>query len=190
MAKLPFVIEPRLKPIIEEIGSEESGKIQIERRGYLTSGEKAFFQQAKQSDSSTSSLINLARKVSRATGLDLTKAYEAVVRVISGSPKEEIDEKIENDFAEDFSNLMRDLTNGQTHDEILMAICLIKYRIDASFELDEILSLHPDIITGLAGLYREEDAKSTERLTEAGKSNEQGIEKVAKKPTSRAKPMS
>jgi hypothetical protein len=34
MAKLPFVVEPRLKPIIEEIGSEESGKIQIERRGY------------------------------------------------------------------------------------------------------------------------------------------------------------
>ena len=123
MAKLPFVVEPRMKPIMEEIGSEESGKIQIERRGYLTSGEKAFFQQAKQSDSGTSGLINLSRKISRATGLDMTKAYEAVVRIISGAASQEIDAKIENDFAEELSGVLRDLTNGQAHDEILMAMC-------------------------------------------------------------------
>jgi len=189
MAKLPFVVEPRLKPIIEEIGSEESGKIQIERRGYLTSGEKAFYQQAKQSDNSTSGLISLSRKVARATGLDVTKAYEAVIRVISGSQSEEVDKKIEDEFANELSDLLRDLTNGQTHDEILMAVCLVKYRIDPSFEIDEILSLHPDIINGLAELYRQEDAKSTERLREAAGDEEQGIEKVAKKPISKAKPV-
>lgn len=190
MAKLPFVVEPRLKPILEEIGSEESGKIQIERRGYLTSGEKAFFQQAKQSDNGTASLISLARKAARATGLDMTKAYEAVIRIIGGQSSEEVDKKIEDEFADELSGVLRDLTNGQTHDEILMAVCLIKYRIDATFELDEILSTHPDIISGLAELYRQEDAKSTDRLIEASKEGEQGIEKVAKKPISKAKPMS
>lgn len=190
MAKLPFVVEPRLKPIIEEIGSEESGKIQIERRGYLTSGEKAFFQQAKQSDNGTTGLIGLARKVARATELDMTKAYEAIVRIIGGQASEEADKKIEDQFSDEISSVVRELTNGQTHDEILMAVCLIKYRIDASFELDEILSMHPDIISGLAELYRQEDAKSIDRLTDASKGEEQGIEKVAKKPISKVKPVS
>jgi hypothetical protein len=189
MAKLPFVVEPRMKPIVEEIGSEESGKIQIERRGYLTSGEKAFFQQAKQSDQGTSGLINLSRKISRATGLDMTKSYEAVIRVISGAAGQDIDAKIENDFAEELSGVLRDLTNGQAHDEILMAMCLIKYRIDSEFGLDEMLKLHPDIVTQLAELYRQEDAKSTDRLVDASKDESEGVEKVAKKPTSKAKPM-
>lgn len=189
MAKLPFVVEPRMKPIVEEIGSEESGKIQIERRGYLTSGEKAFFQQAKQSDQGTSGLISLSRKISRATGLDMTKSYEAVVRVISGARGEEIDTKIENDFAEELSSVLRDLTNGQTHDEILMAMCLIKYRINSEFGLDEMLELHPDIVTQLAELYRQEEAKSTDRLIDSSKDEVEATEKVAKKPTSKAKPM-
>jgi hypothetical protein len=189
MAKLPFVVEPRLKPILEQIGSEESGKIQIERRGYLTSGEKAFFQQAKQSDQGTSGLINLSRKISRATGLDMTKSYEAVVRVISGAQGEEIDKVIENDFADELSGVLRDLTNGQTHDEILMSICLIKYRIDPSFDIEGIMEVHPDIVSGLAELYRQEEAKSTDRLVDAIKDESEGVEKVAKKPTSKAKPM-
>lgn len=189
MAKLPFIVEPRLKPIMEEIGSEESGKIQVERRGYLTSGEKAFFQQAKQSDQGTSGLINLSRKISRATGLDMTKSYEAVVRVVSGEPGEEIDKVIETDFADELSNVLRDLTNGQTHDEILMAICLIKYRVDPTLDINEVMELHPDIVTGLANLYREEEMRSTQRLMESADDGSEGVEKVAKKPISKAKGM-
>ena len=189
MAKLPFIVEPRLKPIMEEIGSEESGKIQIERRGYLTSGEKAFFQQAKQGDNSTSGLITLARKVARATGLDVTKAYEAVIRVIGGTQSEEVDKKIEDEFAEELSNVLRDLTSGQTHDEILMAMCLIRYRINSEFVIEEMLEMHPDIVTQLAELYRQEEAKSTDRLVDAGKDQLEGVEKVAKKPIPKAKPM-
>jgi hypothetical protein len=112
-----------------------------------------------------------------------------VVRIISGAANQEIDAKIENDFAEELSGVLRDLTNGQTHDEILMAMCLVKYRIDSEFGLDQMLELHPDIVSQLAELYRQEEAKSTDRLIDASKDEAEGVEKVAKKPTSKAKPM-
>ena len=50
MGKLPFVVQPRLKAIKERIGSEDAGYIEIERRGYLTSGEKSFVQQIQQQE--------------------------------------------------------------------------------------------------------------------------------------------
>jgi hypothetical protein len=192
MAKLPFVVEPRLKPIIEEIGSEESGKIQIERRGYLTSGEKAFFQQIKQSDQGTGKLIALSRKISRDLKIEMTKAYEVILRVLSGSSGEEpIDIRVENDYAEELAVILQDLTAGQTSDELVMAACLIRYRIDSEFQINEIMKLHPDIISGLAELYRDEDEKSVDRLmkdeeTKDGK--EASLEKVAKKSSPRTAP--
>lgn len=185
MAKLPFIVEPRLKPVLEEIGSDESGKIQIERRGYLTSGEKAFFQQVKQSDQGTTHLIALSRKISRAVDSDMTKAYDAVVRILSGKSEGEVDKKIEEEFAEDFSSVIQDLANSQTSDEILMAACLLRYRINSEIDMDDIMKMHPDIITGLANLFREEDSKVLDRLAEKNISKEQTIEKVAKKSSPR-----
>jgi hypothetical protein len=188
MAKLPFIVEPRLKPVVEEIGSEESGKIQIERRGYLTSGEKAFFQQVKQSDQGTSKLIALSRKVSRSTNVEMAKAYEAVVRVLSGAAKSDIDKKIEEEFAEDLSSVIQDLANGQASDEILMAACLLRYRVEADLDMNDIMQLHPDIISGLSSLYRDEENKVLERLAEKEIKQDQAIEKVAKKSSPKAVP--
>lgn len=185
MAKLPFVVEPRVKPIVEEVGSEESGKIQIERRGYLTSGEKAFFQQVKQSDQGTARLIGLSRKVSRSLGLEMPKAYEAVIRVLSGAAAGDADKKIEEEFAEELSGVIQELANGQASDELLMAACLLRYRIDAEIQMDEVMKLHPDIILGLASLYRDEENKVLERLETK---EEQSIEKVVKKSSPKVPP--
>ena len=44
MGKLPFVVAPKLKSKIETLGTEVSGKIEIERKGYLTVGEKGFME--------------------------------------------------------------------------------------------------------------------------------------------------
>ncbi len=186
MAKLPFVVEPRLKPIIEDIGSEESGKIQIERRGYLTSGEKAFFQQVKQSDQGTAKLIAMSRKVSQFASLDMSKAYELVIRVLSGGAESLLDKQVEEKFAEDFSSVIQDLANSQSSDEILMAACLLRYRVDGEIGMDEIMKLHPDIIQGLARLYRDEEDRVLERLAVKEAKEEQSIEKIAKKSSPRA----
>jgi hypothetical protein len=181
MAKLPFVVEPRVKPIVIKVGSEESGQIEIERRGYLTSGEKAFFQQVKQSDQGTSKLIGLSRKVSRIHGLEMSKAYDAIIRVLSGGAKDETDLKIEEEFAEDLAGVIQDLANGQASDELLMAACLLRYRIDPEIGMSEVMALHPDIISGLAALYRDEDNKVIERLAIDEAKESVSLEKVAKK---------
>jgi hypothetical protein len=188
MAKLPFIVEPRLKPVIEEIGSEDSGKIQVERRGYLTSGEKAFFQQVKQSDQGTAKLIAMSRKVSQSASLDMSKAYELVIRVLSGGADSDLDREIEEKFAEDFASVIQDLANSQSSDEMLMAACLLRYRVDSGIGMDEIMKMHPDIIQGLADLYRDEENRVLERLTEKEIKEERNIEKVAKKSSPKAVP--
>ena len=65
---LPFVVQPRLKPVIERIGSEESGVFEIERRGYLSVAEKAIAQQASGGDDSVRQLYVLAGRIARETG--------------------------------------------------------------------------------------------------------------------------
>ena len=62
---LPFVVQPRRTTVIERVGTEKSGILEIERRGYLTTGEMAFVQQQTTSDDSTEKLLDLVQKVSK-----------------------------------------------------------------------------------------------------------------------------
>jgi hypothetical protein len=188
MAGLPFVVQPRLKPIMEQIGSEESGKIEIERRGYLTSGEKAFYQQVRQNDPGTTRLISLARKAAVSSNVDLTQAYEAVTNILGGGKKEDLERNIEKEYAEEIAEVLKELANGQVNEDLLMAACMIRYRINSDYGMDKIMDLHPDIISGLSLLYREEDAKSVERLVENQPNEKINVEKIAKKSTSKVMP--
>ena len=164
MARLPFVVQPKRQPILEQIGSEESGLIEIERRGYLTAGEKSFVQQVQQFDNGTTEIITVSRRVAREYGLGMDKAYNLVLTIISGAAADaenaELVRKIEAEFAEDLTGVVKGLAAGQTREELVFAACLVKYRIDPDFEIGEISGLHPDIISGLAKLYREEEARS------------------------------
>jgi hypothetical protein len=184
MGKLPFVVAPRLRPITERIGSEESGIIEIERRGYLTSGEKNFVQQIIQQDQGTLRLIDLARKVSREKGYDLQGAYELIISAITGAEKTEEAEVIQVEYSNDIQEAIKDITMSKSREDLVMAACLITNRIDPEFNINEVMEIHPDIISGLAILYREEESKSIERLQEAsenGDNNEAKVEQIEKK---------
>lgn len=165
MNKLPFVVQPKHEPIIEYIGSEESGQIAIERRGYLTSGEKAFVQQALGVDETSLKVISLSRKVSSKRQIALDEAYRQVVAIISGQAvgSEELRE-IEGEYFEEFSELVSHLANVQSREQILKALCMVKYRINNECDVNDVLELHPDIINGLGELYNQEENKSIERL--------------------------
>lgn len=187
MATLPFVVRPRLEPIKELIGTEDSGQIEIERRGYLTSGEKAFVQQVLQFDNGTNELIGLARRVARRFSIKLDEAYSLVLRVISNATTEEDEyaEKIESEFAEEIAVVIRNLTSAQAKEELLTATCLLRYRVDPDFEMEDIVKIHPDIIAGLAALYKEEEAKSVERLEKSIEKEAETAEEIEKKPVKR-----
>jgi hypothetical protein len=187
MATLPFVVQPRRQPILELIGSEESGQIEIERRGYLTAGEKAFVQQVQQFDNGTTEIVTVSRRVARKYGLGMDKAYNLVLAIISNAATEE-DElvgQVEEEFAEDLTNVVKGLSAGQVREELVMAACLLKYRVNPDFEIGEIGTIHPDLISGLADLYREEESRSVEAFSKE-KDDESvkpvSVEEAEKKP--------
>ena len=66
---LPFVVQPRLQPIVEQVGTEESGIIEIERRGYLSVAEKAIAQQAVGGDDSVRKMYVLGGRIARDAGV-------------------------------------------------------------------------------------------------------------------------
>lgn len=162
--KLPFVVEPRLKPVVELIGSEESGKIEIERRGYLTVGEKSFVQQLAQGDAATVLIIGLSRKISRGCNLPLEEAYQILIDIISGRDTGEQGAVIEEEFGDEISEMISSLTSTKMKEDLVIAACLLINRVDPGFEIEDITKVHPDIIDGLVRLYKEEEMKSLEKL--------------------------
>lgn len=171
MVKLPFVVEPRRKPIMERIGSQDSGYIEIERRGYLTSGEKAFVQQAVSSDEGTIRIIGLSRKIAAKQNCALEVAYRDVISILGGSGKDDSRLKeIEDEFFEEFSDVLNTLALMQSREQLIAAVCLLKYRVDPDMDVNTVLELHPDIVSGLGDLYKDEENKSVTRLIEAEKS--------------------
>jgi hypothetical protein len=161
MSRLPFVVEPRRQPIIERIGSEDSGIIEIERRGYLTTGEKAFVQQVQQVAGGTSEIITLSRRIARKHKLSIDRAYGLVMALLSGEQQDdELLLDIEDEFAEELASVIKGLSADQTREDLVYAACMLRYRVDPDFEIGEVGKIHPDIIAGLVALYRDEESKS------------------------------
>lgn len=184
MAKLPFVVQPKLKPIIEKIGTEDSGVIEIERRGYLTGAEKSFVQQIQQQDVGTMQLVALSRRVSREKKIPLEKAYNIIVEVLTGETKNRIANEIESEYAEDIQSAVNSISASRTKEDLINAACLLIHRVDPTIEMGTVVELHPDIITGLSNLFKEEDMKSVEKLRKPEEEKEQteiSVDEIEKK---------
>ena len=189
MATLPFVVQPRRKPILERIGTEESGIIEVERRGYLTSGEKAFVQQVQQFDGGTTEIVTLSRHVARRHSLGADKAYRLIAGIISNNVADEDADlciEIEKEFAEELTDVVKNLSASQVREDLVFACCILRYRVNPDFEISDIHNLHPDLIGALATLYRDEDSRSIEafkREEEEGAAEKSiSVEEAEKKP--------
>lgn len=174
MAKLPFIVEPRIKPALETIGSEESGKIQIKRMGYLTTAEKTFTEAQLQSDDSTQKLLTLTRAIGQEFKLDMQKAYEKVSSVLQGDSKDKIDREIQEKHSEELNEIVSSMASAATRKSLVSALAMIVFRVDPEFTADQLMELHPDIVNELSQLYEDEEKRSTERLEQLleGKENE------------------
>jgi len=160
---LPFVVQPRLKPIIEKVGTEESGIIEIERRGYLTVAEKAIVQQATQGDDSVRAVYALGGRIARETG----KQQLDVMQDLMQPQRPEYMAPWEDEILENLISMMA----YQERVNIVQATALIICRVEEAWTVDQSMDLHPDLVTGLAILFAEEDARSTEALQAAVKEN-------------------
>ena len=153
--KLPFVVAPRRQPILEIIGSEESGQLEIQRKGYLTVAEKSFIQQASASDETIGRLNRLAGRISKEKNVQQKEVMDCLGTrdfssdLLAGHEKE----------VDDIVTMMATFEHRQ---KIVAASCLLYFRISQSWSIEDTLDLHPDLVDALYRLYADEDAKSTE----------------------------
>lgn len=167
MAKLPFIVAPRLSPIIETIGSKESGQIEIKRMGYLTAAEKAFTQSQSTDSDSTRSLLALSRAIGASLKLDLQKSYEVLAEVMQGIYRNKTAEKIRSEYETEIDSLLSAMAGDAERKRLVCALAMIVYRVNAEFEAADLIELHPDLIDGLVALYEDEESRTVERLAES-----------------------
>lgn len=164
MAKLPFVVEPRLKPIVELVGSEESGKIEIERRGYLSAGERAFVGSSMASSDTASSIISIVRQIAKQYKMDMQECYGMITNILTVGAEGEQATEIAAKYQEELTAITNAMIAQEQRAEVVKAYCMLLYRIDATMTAEDAMALHPDLLAGLAALYNDEERKSVERL--------------------------
>lgn len=156
---LPFVVQPRLQPIVEQIGTEESGIVEIERRGYLSVAEKAIAQQATQGDDSVRKMYALGGRIARETGKQQLEVMQDLMQTQRPDYM--------TDFEDEILESMIEMMAYQERVDIVQATALIICRVDEKWTVEQSMDLHPDLVKLLSKLYVEEDQRSTEALEAA-----------------------
>ena len=176
VAKLPFVTQPRLRPTQEEVGTENSGKILVERRGYLTVSEKMFVQAGLKGDNSQTILFQLINKISVEQEISPKQVLQDMSE--GGSLPE-----YAKSYADELAAVMERVSDMNEKTKLLGAAALLMSRVDPDLDMDEVMDLHPELIEQLYLLYVDEENCSLERLeakTEvAGGEDEEGKDQEA-----------
>ena len=103
MSKLPFVVAPRLKPRMELLGTEASGQIEIERKGYLSVGEKGFMSSVHSQDAALQAVMKMSRQVAKKFGISQQEAYDEVVIAVTEPGKSNY--PVYEEFGEEIASL-------------------------------------------------------------------------------------
>jgi len=153
---LPFVVQPRLEPVIEQIGNEECGIIEIERRGYLTVAEKAITQGGLNGDTTVRKLYALAGRIGRETGRQQSEVSNDLMQPERPEYLTPYDDEI--------TECIMEMMAFQERISIIQATALIMSRIDNTWTVDQTMELNPDLVAALSTFFGEEESKTTEAL--------------------------
>ena len=140
---------------MHEVGNEEAGKFEIERRGYLTVAEKSFMQQATAGDDTVTSLHRLAGRIAREKGV---QASEVIEKLSTG----QLGDDLLDGHEEEIDMIVANMTTFEERRKALAASCLIYFRVNKDWTVEQTMELHPDIIDDLYALFLLEDTKSFE----------------------------
>ena len=157
--KLPFVVQPKLQPIMTMIGTEVSGQFEIKRQGYLTVAEKAFVQGSESEDETSQMIHGIAIRIGGA----LNQEPAAVLKRISAGD-------LTGELAPYTGEIMACVNKMQEFAErhtLIVATCMMVHRIDPKWEVEDTLELHPDILHDLEMLYNDEERQTLDALMAA-----------------------
>ena len=155
--KLPFVVEPRLEPIMERIGHDDIGVLEIKRQGYLTVAEKAFIQAANQGDGTFATVNAISHRIAN-------KANTTPEAVLAALQVGDIDPSLFSDCEDDLAEIIQLMTLYNEKVSLVQATAMITYRLNPHWTMDDTLEEHPSIVAQLAELCRDEEAKNTDVL--------------------------
>lgn len=156
MGALPFVIQPKRKPVLVEIGNEDTGMFTIERRGYLTVAEKSFVQAALSEDTTMSKFYSLIGQISKETKQPMEKIVEDVKNGEMTKYKK---------WEEKLYTGVQSMNNFLEIQKIVIATAMISCRIDPEWTAEDTMKqLHPDLLEVLKDLYEKEDNRSQDAL--------------------------
>lgn len=156
---LPFVVQPKLQPVKEIIGSEYSGQLEVERRGYLTVAEKTIVQNAMNQSPYMKEAFALARKIATAEGLNAAQVFEDLGK----DPQPEY----LNNHLEVMTEIMAQMVGHEEKLRLIAATTLIITRVNPDWAPEDTVGLHPDLQKGLYDLYKDEEKRSVEALEKA-----------------------
>ena len=133
-----------------------SGKIEIERRGFLTVAEKAIIQNAMGEDNQMVKVYAAVREIADKEGLTAQKVFE------------DLSESEQPAYLANHQEHLSDIFAGMVaHDEkmrLLTSTTLIMTRVNPEWDPSSTADLHPDLQQALYDLYKDEERKSVEAL--------------------------
>lgn len=147
--KLPFVIQPRVALSPATVGTEESGQISIQRRGYITVGEKALTQEAMKGFHAVADLYSLVQEIAE----DVGKPPADVLVDLSTAP------------APDYLALWQDAALARleavqienTRRAMVQATAILISRIDSDWTIEDTMQLHPGLVEAISDFYVNEE---------------------------------
>lgn len=172
MSKLPFVVQPQRESVLERVGNERCGVLEIERKGFLTTGEMAFVQQQTAKDSSTEMILSLVRKVAAKFKIDAQKAYEAVTAAITNGASTAVSRKVSEVYASEITEITQALIAQEHQKRLVCAYALIVYRVSEDFAIEEFMELDPELIDAVYELYEKEESRLAEDIVNNSEEDE------------------
>ena len=187
--KLPFVVEPP-KPVgTKVIGNEKTGTLRIPIKGYLTTGEKSFAQQALSGDDGTLKMIAVSRSISRDKNIPLDEAYSMVTRLLAGESDGALRE-LHAEYNDQLSEILTSLSLMADKEKLVAATILLRYRVDPRVDFEYVMSeIHPDLVEELHATFQAESEGDASILgeSEQAETEKPTVNEIEKKPSRRRK---
>lgn len=159
MARLPFIVEPKARPIKIKIGNEDVGIFEIERRGYLSVAEKSFVESFTSSSGSLREIVKVSNNISNTNKVSREQAYRSLMNVMSGAIESKLEKDVASKFADEIAELTALMADVQAKRMLAISTILLQSRVAPEWTLDDTLDLDQETLEQLTELYDQEEAK-------------------------------
>lgn len=157
--KLPFVVQPKAKFSEVTLGTEDSGKIKVEQRNYITVGEKALAQEAMKGSHAVNDLYAFVSNIAE----DSNKTPDEVLSDLSSSPAPDYLLV----WMDDAAAHLEAVNLESTRRKMIYATAILVSRVDKEWSINDTMELHSELVDALSDFYVKEGTGLADALEDA-----------------------